>query len=189
MGEINRSGGGADIDRGQCACVAMGEHVHRLVGFLARGGGLDQRQSVAADSGVGGDVLFAEFGGAPISGTRSLCSRSVAHSRHDLIERPFEIDRRGTCCDQRGVSVLKRFIGGVLAQRKADAVSRGGANQGGAANHHGADRMRHFCKRGEASGQKPVRQRCLVDDADRPAIRLEPDGARGFAVNLHRQRS
>ena len=34
-------------------------------------------------------------------------------------------------------------------------------------------------------GHEAMRQRGLVDDADRPAVGLEPDGAHGFAVDLH----
>ena len=37
----------------------------------------------------------------------------------------------------------------------------------------------------EADGREPVWKRRLVDDADRPAVGLDPNGARVFAIDLH----
>ena len=61
----------------------------------------------------------------------------------------------------------------------------GGADQRRAAHHHGADRVRGLVERRQPRGHVAMRQRGLVDDADRPAVGLEPDGAHGFAVDLH----
>ncbi len=123
--------------------------------------------------------------GAPIGGGGPLGARPVAHRRHHLVERPFQIDRGRARGEQRRVSAIQRLVGGVGAQRKADPVGRGRADQRRAADHHGADRMRRLVERGEARGDETMRQRRLIDHADRPAVRLEPDAAHGFAVDFH----
>ena len=72
---------------------------------------------------IDGDIVLADFGGAPVGGGGSLRARPVADYGHDLVERPFEVDRRWARRKQRGVSALQRFVGGVLAQRESHAVA------------------------------------------------------------------
>ena len=72
-----------------------------------------------------------------------------------------------------------------MAQRQANAVGGGGADQRRAADQHGADRVRGLLERGEARRDESMRQCCLVDDADGPAVGLEPDAAHRLAVDFH----
>src|SRR5208283_1133636 len=124
---------------------------------------------------------------APIGRGGALGARPVAHCRHHLLERPFQIDRRRPRGDQRGVGALQRFVGGVLAQRQTHAIGRGRADQRRAADHHGADGMRGILQRLKSGRGEAMRQRRLIDHADRPAVRLDPDAAHGLAVDLHEQ--
>src|ERR1700685_4425895 len=45
--------------------------------------------------------------------------------------------------------------------------------------------MRGLRERRQPRGHQTMRQRRLIDHADRPAVRLEPDAAHGFAVDFH----
>ena len=70
-------------------------------------------------------------------------------------------------------------------QRKAHAVGRRRADQRRAAHLHGADRVRGVRERRQPQRGETMRQQGLVDHADRPAVRLDPDGAGMSAVDLH----
>src|SRR5262249_24817169 len=64
--QVDRRRRRAPIDRRQPAGVAMCQHVDRLAGLFLRHNRLDQRQPVAADRLVDGDVLVVDRGGALI---------------------------------------------------------------------------------------------------------------------------
>ncbi len=91
MRQIDRRRGGADVDGGEPAGIAMGEQVDRLAALLGRDR-LDQRQAVAADRLVDGHILLADLGGAAVGGRDARGAGLVAHRRRHLVERPFEVD-------------------------------------------------------------------------------------------------
>ncbi len=184
MREIDGRRRRAPVHRCQPAGVAMGQHVDALAGFLARGDVLDQPQTVLADRAVNGDILIANLGGAFLGNSQPLAARPVAHRRHHLIERPFQVDRRRPRRQQRAVSGFERFVGGILAQRQHHAISRDRADERRAAHQHRGDRMRGIVTRRQSHGAEIMRQHGLVDDADR-AIGLDPDAAHRFAIDLH----
>src|SRR5262249_18463667 len=124
-------------------------------------------------------------GSTRIGGGDPLVARPVAHRRDDLVERPAQIDRGRPGREQCRMGALDAIVRGVLAQREAHAVGGGRADQRPAADHHGGDRSRPARGRPEAPGLEAMRQPGLVDHADRPSVRLEPDRAPGFAVDLH----
>jgi hypothetical protein len=182
---VDRRQGGAEIDRREPARVAMGQHLHRRARLLVRGHGSDELCAMAADRLVDGDVFVANLGRAAIGGGHAFLPRTVAHGGHHLVERPFEVDGGGSRGEKRGAGALERLIGGILAQRQRDPIGRRRPDQRRAAHLHGRDRARHVRKRGQAKGREPMRKRRLVDDADRSAVGLDPDGARMFAIDLH----
>ena len=86
---------------------------------------------------------------------------------------------------QRRIGALQVFVGGVGAQREAQAVGRGRADQRRAAHLHRPDGVRGVVQRRQPQRREAVRQRSLVDGADRPAVGFEPDRTGGLAVDLH----
>src|SRR5262249_34799564 len=108
-----------------------------------------------------------------------------AQRRHHIVERPFEVDGGRTGGGEHGAGTLERFVGGVRAQRQRDAIGRRRSDQGRAADLHGGNGARDLLDTREADGRETVRQHGLIDNADRPAVRLEPDGAGIFAVDFH----
>ena len=126
----------------------------------------------------------ADFGGATVGGRSPLRARAVADHGHDLVERPFEVDRGGPGGQQHRIGALQRLVGRVLTQRQRHAIGSRRPDQRRAANHHGADGVGRLRERRQPCGEEPMRQRGLVDHPDRPPIRLEPDGAHGFAADF-----
>src|SRR6202030_2877567 len=68
---------------------------------------------------------------------------------------------------------------------QADPIARCRSDQGGAPYLHRADGRHDIFERRHARRDELVRQPGLVDDAHRPAVRLEPDGTHRFAVHAH----
>ena len=91
----------------------------------------------------------------------------------------------GRVAEQRRIGALERLVGGIRAQREPDAVGGGRADQRRAAHLHGLDRVRRVVQRRKSRVTKRCGSARLVDDADRLAVGLEPDRARGFAVDFH----
>ena len=85
VGEVERRGGRAQIDGGEPAGIAMGEHVDGGAERLSRGDGLDQGEAMVADGAIDGDVLLADLCGAGLGRGHALAARAVAHRRHDLV--------------------------------------------------------------------------------------------------------
>ena len=127
----------------------------------------------------------ANLAGAPQGGGRPLAARLVAHGRHHLVERPFQIDGGRAGGDQRGIGALQRLVGGIVAQRQPHAVGRGGADQRRAAHLHGLDGPRGVFQRRKLRDDEAMRQLRLVDDADALAVAFQPDAAGVFAVDFH----
>jgi hypothetical protein len=111
---IDRRGGGAPVDGGEPAGVAMGQHIHALAGLLLRGDLADQRQTMRADGVIDGDVLVAKLcGEAPGGGgaIRFIKRRETGARR---IQRPFQVDCGRSRGDQRVIGGGER---GVEASR------------------------------------------------------------------------
>src|SRR5262249_20026619 len=182
---VDRRQGGAEIDGREPARVTMGQHLQRLTRLLVRGHCGDQFGAMAADRLVDGDVFVANLGRAAIGGGHAFLPRTVAYRGHHLVQRPFEVDGGGTRGDQRRAGALERLVGGIRAQRQRDPIGRRRPDERRAAHLHGRDRARDFRERRQADGREPMRKHRLVDDADRPAVGLDPDGAGLLALNLH----
>jgi hypothetical protein len=140
---------------------------------------------VPADRGVDLDILVGDLLRALVGGGDTFGAGAIAHRRHHLVERPFQVDRGRPRREQQRVGALQRGVGGILAQRQRHAIGRRGADQRRAAHLHGLDRARRIL-----AGRKPdrvvaMRQQRLVDRADRDAVGLDPDGARVLAVDFH----
>ena len=121
-----------------------------------------------------------------IRGGDALVARPVAHRRHHLVERPFEVDRGRPRGEQRRIARVR-----ALRRRRRPAApgrSRRPRPRRSAARRAPAW-SRIACAASSSVASRAVAKRCgssgLVDDADRPAVRLEPDGAHGFAVDIH----
>ena len=183
---VDRRGRGAPIDGGEPAGVAMGENLDRFARlFFARGDRLDELHPVPADRPVDGDVLLADRGRARIGRGDARGLGEPVDRGADLVEPPFEVDRGRPRGKQRRIGALERGIGGIGAQRQAQPIGGGRPDQRRAAHLHGADGGDRVVQRHEPRGDEFMRQPGLVDDADRPAVVLEPNGAQVLAVDLH----
>ena len=152
---------------------------------LALGGHQDRLQPVLADARVDLDVVLANLGGAFVGGRDALVARQVADGVAHLIERPAQVDGGGPLRRQQGNGAIDRLVGGVGAQRQADAVGGRGPDQRRAAHLHGLDRRGRVLHGLERHDRQLVRQPGLVDDLDRPPVRRQPDRAPRLALDVH----
>ena len=90
---VDRRQRGADVHGRKPAGIAMGQHIDAFAVLFPGGNGLDQLAAVAADRLVDHDVPVANFSGTPIGHGDALLTRTVAHHRHHLVERPLQVDR------------------------------------------------------------------------------------------------
>ena len=104
--------------------------------------------------GVGGDILLADRGGARIGGGNTLVARAVAHRRHDLVEPPFEVDRRRSGRKKAPVGVLERLVRGIVAQGETQAIGRDRPDHRGAAGLHRGDGMCRIRRAGETHASR-----------------------------------
>ena len=140
---------------------------------------------MTADTLVDRDVFFGNLARARIGSRGPFRRRQMPQHRAHLIERPFQVDRRRPRRDQRFVGTIQRGIRTVGPHRQRHAIGRGRADQRRAAHQHRADRVSRGIAVRQPRHDKVVRQFPLVDRADRPAVRLEPDTAKMLAVDLH----
>jgi hypothetical protein len=137
MGLVDRCRGGTPVHGGEPAGVAMGQYVDGRAGCLGGGNLLDEGEAAAADRFVVGDVLPADRGGPRVGGGDALAARPVAHRGHDLVEAPFQVDRRRPRGDEHRIGLLQRSVGGVGAQCEAQPIGGDGPDHRRAAGLHG----------------------------------------------------
>ena len=164
----------------------MGEDIDGRPALLL-GMGADDPDPMLADLAVRLDILVANLRGAGEGRRHALVTRLVAHGLLHLIERPTEIDGRGAGGGERVAGAIEPLIRGVGAERKRDPVSDGCTDQRRAPHLHGGDGPRGVVERAERHGLERMRQLGLVDDFDRFAVGVRPDGAIGLAADLHAQ--
>src|SRR5262249_43065902 len=123
--------------------------------------------------------------GGGVGGGGAWGGGGVAHHRHDLVERPAQVDRGRAGGEQRRVGALERGVGGIGAQRERHAVGGGCTDQRRAAHLHGGDRAHGVVDRRQPHCGETVWRRRLVDDANGHPVGLEPDRAHGLAVDFH----
>ena len=186
MGAVDGGERRPPIDGREPAGIAMGEDVDRCAAFLL-GMRADQPEAMLADLTVGLDVLVADFGGTGEGGSNPSVARLVAHGLLHLIERPTEIDRGRTRGGKDRASPLQRLVGRVAAERERHPVSGGRPDQGRPPHLHGRDGARRVLQGAQGRGREHMWQFGLVDDLDRPAVVIEPDGAVRLAVDVHSQ--
>ena len=145
----------------------------------------DQPEPMLADLPVGLDILLADLGGAGVSCGDALVAWLVAHGLLHLLERPAEIDRGGAGGGEDLASPLQRFIRSVAPERERHAVGGGRPDQRRASDLHGGDGARRILQRAQRHGLEHMRQLGLIDDLDRPAVVIEPDGAVMLSVDVH----
>ena len=95
---------------------------------------------MAPDGAIDDDILVANFRGAAIGGGESLATQTIAHHRHHLIERPFEIDCSGTCGEERRIGTIESLVRCIGVQGEADTVGRSRPDQRRTAHLHGGNR-------------------------------------------------
>ena len=186
VGGVDGGGGGAVVDEGEPAGVAVGEDVDGLAGGFARGDVLDEGEAVLADGGAGGGVFvgdavgFGEGDFGPGGGGEGEEEIELA------FEGPGEIDGGGAAVefvgfgDEGGGGVRG---GGGFSGGEGHAVGGGGADAASAADGHVEDGVGDVGGGGEIEKLEVPREEALVNDADDGVV--EPDGVMGGALDIH----
>ena len=127
------------------------------------------------------------YGGAGVGGGEPLGGRQRGDGGLHLVEGPFEIDGGGAGLMERGVGGGQVRVARVVAERKADSVGGGGADERRAADGHVADGLGAFGHGAQSERAELVREEALVDDADGTGrvVSVAPDGAPPFALVVH----
>ena len=185
MGAIDRRRGRAPIDRGKPAGIAMGQDVDRLARPLALRRGLDQRQAMPADGGIDGDILLADLAGAAIGGRHAFARRQRQKRLAHAVQPPAQIDRRRPRRCKKPVRALEVLIARIGPHGERHSIGARRPDQRRAAHQHVANGALGILHARQHRGAERMRQLRLVDDADGPAIRLDPDRAIGNAADLH----
>ncbi len=182
---VNRRQCRAPVDRCKPACVAMGEHIERILAGFFRGGVAQDFQAVIADGGIDCDVFLADFRGAPVRRFDALLAPAIAKMGPHNIECPAQIHRGRTARQQHIVSAIERLIRCVGRHCQANAVGGRSADERRAAHLHGFDRGHRGSQIAQIDDLEPVRQQGLINNPDRSAVVREPDCAVEFSVHAH----
>ena len=182
MRQIDRCSRRAPVAGSEPAGVAVRQHVDAA---LLLGDGAHQVQPVLADAAVDRHVLVDDLGRAAIGGRSAPALRQQAQGAAHLVERPSQVDGGRPRRLEPGIGRLQARIRGVGAHRQRNAIGGGRADQRRAAHQHVADRPRGVLRRLQRHGDELEWQPRLVDDADPPSIRFQPDRAPCLAVNTH----
>ena len=86
------------------------------------------------------------------------------------------------------VGGFQRYVGGILAQGKTDAIGGCGADQRCATHLHHLDGAGGIFQRFQRHDLELVRQPGLVDDVDAPAVLIQPDRTVVDAFDFHSER-
>ena len=182
---VNGRRGGADIDHGQPARVAVGENIDAHPGLFLRGDRANQFEPGGANPAVDRDVLIADFN-RELAGTGDAGGGGQGlELSSDPVEGPAQVDGGRARLEEHGVSAVERVVGRIHAQGQPQAPGGRGADEWGTAHQHGADGVGRVVERGETGRDERVGQPGLVDDFDRGAVGGRPEGAGGAAVNVH----
>ena len=121
VGFVDRRQGGAPVDGGEPAVVAMGEDVEGICGGDGGGGGrarvdegLEESEAVGPDGLAGGDVFVADGDGFKARASRPALARFAAHDARDPFEGPAEIDGGGSRSEQSAFIANQCFVARVL---------------------------------------------------------------------------
>ena len=174
----------APVDGGEPACIAMGEGIDAPA-FVAWLQFTDEAQPVFADAAANLGILVADLGGAAVGGLAAVGGRQRRQQCALVVERPAQVDRRGPRLQQHRVGTCQHRIGRIGRHGERHAVGRGGADQRGAANDHGADRRLGILHRVQVAHDEAMGQQGLVDRLDGRAVAAKPDGSIGGAVYFH----
>ncbi len=180
---IDRRQGGAPVDGGQPAGVAVGHHVQRLA--VGDDQVVPELQAVLADGGVLRHVLLGDGGGLGPGGVAAGFRGERAEVLLHAGQRPVQVDRRRAGGAEHRDGFGQPGVGSLEIERHGQAVGGGGTDQRGAAHLHGADGVGGLVQGGDAHPVQGVRQAGLVDDVDGALVGTGAQGAGGDAVDLH----
>src|SRR4029079_18641230 len=105
MRPVDRRKRRSPIDAGEPARIAMRENVDALA-LLLLGMGLDDAKPMFADQPASLDIGVADLGCLRVSRDAAALARLVAQGGAHLVERPTQIDCRGTCGEQGVVGAV-----------------------------------------------------------------------------------
>src|SRR4029079_15077402 len=162
----------------------MGEDIDGLA-LLLVGMRANDPEAVLADLAAGLNILVADLGGASGGGGDPIFPFQIVDGFLHLVERPAEIDGRGTCRGKHCASPLQPLVGRVGAKRKRHTISRRRADERRTADLHGLDGLGRVLEVAQAPNLEGEGQLGLIDDLDRPVVVAEPDGAIALAVDVH----
>ena len=177
-GGVNRGGGRAIFDAGQPAGVAVGQNVDRP-SVLCPGDVLDQRQTVKTDPPAVVRLLFGDGPGDFQGLGPALGWSRRKQSAQNPVHGPGQVDGRGAGRLDAGRLGLEAVITDVAGRgaRHVNPIGCGHADERGPAHHHLHDGVDHRVHAVQVHHHQPVGQLALVDDLDRLAVGIEPDGA------------
>jgi hypothetical protein len=139
------------------------------------------------DTAADFDVLVANRGGFFPGECCAFFARTVAQKITHAGQRPMEIDGGGPRREQQIMRTIEGLVGGIRTHGQRHAVSRRCPDQRRTTHDHRLDGVGRVVDRLQRARLEPMRQLRLVDDLDIPASAgiARPDGAVGFAVDLH----
>ncbi len=115
---------------------------------------------------IDGDVLGRDGIGLAPRGVGALALGEARDGGTNAVQRPSQIDCRGTGRVECRVRLRERCIGGIAVEGQRQAVRTHGADKRGAAHPHRADREPRRLGIGDPRRDDGVRQRTLVEHVD-----------------------
>ena len=130
-------------------------------------------------------AIIGELSGLRIGCPDALGERQGLHRFFHLLQRPTQIDGRGTGRSEQRASPFQPLIGRIGPEPQAHAIGCGGANERRAAHLHGFDRAGRIGECLQPHNFELMRQPRLIDDTDSRAAAIEPDGPVVNAADIH----
>ena len=134
----DRREGGAPIDRRKPAGIAVCEDIHwSMWAGVGRFG--NKRQSMVADSAVGGHILVADFLGEHPGTVCALRFGAFQQQRKHSVERPAQVDRGGARRQQFLTGAPQIILAGITGGRKKQSAGSRRSDQRCTADNHFTD--------------------------------------------------
>jgi hypothetical protein len=185
VGQVDRRQGGAPVDGGEPAGVAVGEDVDRPAAAALRPESVDECEAMLADGPIHRNIFIADRCRKLVGRLDPLIFGQSPDGIAHALQRPAEVDGGWSRLREFLLRRDHRGVRGIVAQGQAQPVRCGRADERRAAHDHRSDRHRRFIDGGESRDGEFVGQLRLIDDLHRPAVIGQPDGSIGFAVDVH----
>ena len=143
--------------------------------------------TVRADCPIGQNIGLGHLFGFPVCHRQAIFSRQRHNFFDQMINRPLQIDRCRSGCNQFASDLVDKIILSVISYGQNHSPGSSDSDQGRPANLHGCNGFSYLPPITKRFLFKFKRKFRLIDNADSLSVIDGPNRASGNAVDFHKK--